>query len=143
VHHESFVFAAELEALADYVVDGTHDDVFDLEEKFARPIEAESLARHRDDVKVPDELFAGGGDEAVIRVDLAFLAAVALEHPEARLSARLREVREVDPVGDAFVLNFDDEVGGGVGEGTLAIARELELECALEEPFLLVWIFSP
>eukprot|EP00962_Isochrysis_galbana_P039547 scaffold14190_cov102-Isochrysis_galbana.AAC.3 len=46
LHHESFVFAAELEALANYVVDGTQE-----KEKFARPIEAEYWAGQRDDVK--------------------------------------------------------------------------------------------
>eukprot|EP00962_Isochrysis_galbana_P000436 scaffold126_cov129-Isochrysis_galbana.AAC.1 len=114
LHHECFILAGELEALANNVVDGAKN-VIELEEKFARPIETEGRTRHRDDVEVPDNFFAGCGDEAVIGVDLALLP-VALEHPEADSSARLRECRVVESAR-ALAIALDLEPGVGLRAG--------------------------
>eukprot|EP00962_Isochrysis_galbana_P018307 scaffold5291_cov129-Isochrysis_galbana.AAC.6 len=97
VDGKEFVLASELAALADDVVNRTEDSV-DLD---------------RGGACVPNELFAGRVDEPVGGVDLAFLA-VSLNHLEADAFARVVEVGKVDPVGDGFVVNFDDEMGGGV-----------------------------
>eukprot|EP00962_Isochrysis_galbana_P020160 scaffold5888_cov118-Isochrysis_galbana.AAC.7 len=113
-HHEGFVFPPEFAALADDVIDRSKD-VLEFKEELARPIEAERRAHHGDDVKVPDELFSGGGDEPVGGVDLSLLA-IAFEQLEARASARLVEVGEADPIGNGLVVYFDHKVGRGVGK---------------------------
>eukprot|EP00962_Isochrysis_galbana_P011236 scaffold3147_cov110-Isochrysis_galbana.AAC.1 len=56
---------------------------------------------------MPDEFFAGRGDEPVGGIDLTLLA-VAFEHLEARASASLVEVGEADPIGDGLVLPVGD-----------------------------------
>eukprot|EP00962_Isochrysis_galbana_P021568 scaffold6362_cov123-Isochrysis_galbana.AAC.6 len=71
--------------------------------RLVRPIETERRAHHGDHVEVPDEFLARGRDEPLRGVDLALLA-VALEHFEARASARLVEVREGDSIGDGLVV---------------------------------------
>eukprot|EP00962_Isochrysis_galbana_P048429 scaffold20198_cov160-Isochrysis_galbana.AAC.2 len=105
VEYEGFVFAPELTAFADDVVNGA-EYVVDFEEELTRPVEPEGWSHHGDDVEVPYDFFARGGDESVRSVDFALLA-VALDHFEAGALARGVEVGEVDSIGDGLFVNPD------------------------------------